>query len=571
MKIALYVLFLLNLIIMTYSITGNLVDVINETIIPSEVTIENGIIADINSIKTKCDNFIIPPFVDSHLHFESSMLMPSEFARNAAIHGTVGIISDPHEIANVLGMEGIKYFIDDIKNVPTKIFFGAPPCVPATDFETAGATITTEDIEELFKNYKLNLLSEVMNFPGVINDEENIINKIKIAKTYGKVIDGHCPKLTENDLKKYINAGISTDHEVTKCSEAEEKIANGMIIQIRNGSAAKNFNRLYPLIDKYPDKLMFCSDDLEPNDLKKGHINLIVKEAIKRKMNIMNILKIASINPIKHYNINVGTLKIKEPADFLIVNNLNDMEIIKTFCNGNIIAENGSTNIKYKKPKIINNFNAEPIKIEDIQLKISNKNQNKTNVNVNVIRIMKKTIITQREIHNLEVKNGYIMPKINRTKEEINKLVIVNRYKKDTKPAVAFVVGFGFDMMAIASSVSHDSHNIIAIGGDDMLICEAINKVIEAKGGIAVTWGNKNKLYHRILKLPIAGLISDLNIEEVTKTMDIIKKAAEIESKTNSPFMMLSFLSLLVIPEIKLSDKGLFDVNKFEFMNIEAE
>ena len=548
---------------MNYIITGNLVDPVSRTITPSELLIENGFISQISSVDVECDTFIIPPFVDSHIHFESTMLTPSEFARTAAIYGTIGIVADPHEIANVLGIRGIRYFIEDSKKTPLKIFFGVPSCVPATDFESSGARITAKEIEELFEIDGLYFMSEFMNFPGVICQDNSVFEKIDIAKKYKKVIDGHSPGLRGNKLQKYIDAGISTDHESTTIEEAEEKILRGMKIQIRNGGAAKDFSRLYPLIDKYPDKLMFCSDDLEPSDLKKGHINLLVKEAIKNGMELMNVLKVASINPIKHYNLNVGTLKKYDPADFLIVDDLRNFNILQTYCDGVVIAENGKTNLNYNNSQIVNNFKANKITSEQLQIKTTNENIIDI-VKANVIGVTDNKIITQLLQYDLSVNNGVILPDLSR---DITKLIVLNRYSYSSSLAKCFVQGLQLKNIAIASSVAHDSHNIIASGTSDELICNAVNTIMDAKGGIAVAFNDGVK----ILKLPIAGLMSDLSIDEVATLQEELKSIViENGCELDSPFMTLSFLSLLVIPEIKLSDKGLFDVSTFSFMNIEA-
>ena len=550
---------------MNYFISGNLVDVLNEKITNSIILIENGLITSITQTDGKSDNYIIPPFVDSHIHFESSMLTPSEFARTAAIHGTIGIVADPHEIANVAGMAGIRYFIEDAKKVPLKIFFGAPSCVPATDFESSGARITAKEIEELFKVDKLHFLGELMNFPGVLSKDNIVLDKINIAKKYGKVIDGHCPKLTEFNLINYIDAGISTDHETTTLSEAIEKILNGMKIQIRSGSAAKDFNQLYSLIDDYTDKLMFCSDDLEPADLKKGHINLLVKKAIAKGIDIIKVLKVASINPIMHYNLNIGMLRVGDPADFLVIDNFTDFNIIQTHCDGKLIAENGKTKLEYQKPEIINNFNTNKITPNDIEIKLPQNNENKESVLTNVIGITNSRIITKLEQHLLPVENATILPDLS---QDIIKLVVHNRYKPRRKLAKAFVKGMQLQNIAIASSVAHDSHNIIAAGVNDNLICNAINIIVEAQGGIAVALNDETK----ILKLNIAGLMSDLNIEEVAKLKNELEDIVHTKGgcKLDAPFMTLSFLALLVIPEIKLSDKGLFNVSNFSFISNEV-
>jgi len=549
-------------------IIANLVDVSNNKIVPSIITVENGKIKEISQTNQPCSNYVLPPFVDSHIHIESSMLVPSEFARAASIHGTVAVVADPHEIANVLGIEGIRYFIENANSNNSekkmKFFFGVPSCVPATDFETSGAKITTNDVKILFDKDNLIYLGEMMNFPGVIYNVSDVIEKIQIAKERGKVIDGHCPKLTNDDLKKYINAGISTDHECTNIDEAIEKIELGMKIQIRNGSSAKDFDNLFPLIDKFPDSVMFASDDLHASDLLNGHINLLIKKSISQGANLMNVLKAASINPINHYNLDVGKLQIGDDADFVIVDNLKDFNILQTYSCGKIIAENGKTLIEQIHINTINNFMANEITFESITVVNTKQNANalmNNTVEVNIIEVMNGLIVTDRSKDMLEIVNNQIQS--NKAKD-ILKLVVLNRYKENVIPTVAFVRGFGINDGAIAASIAHDSHNIIAVGSDDESICKAINAIIVAKGGIAIA--AKSSGLVNILPLPIAGLVSNKDVNFVAKEyLKLETEVKKIGTKLDSPFMTLSFMALPVIPKLKLTDKGLFNVEKFAF------
>jgi len=534
------------------SISGNIVDVLNSIIFPGTLTISNGKIIKIQAENKKLKNYIIPGFIDSHIHIESSMLTPSEFARIAVIHGTVAVVSDPHEIANVLGLEGIKFMVDDSRRVPLKFYFGASSCVPATDFETSGAVLNSEKVEELLKLDEIKYLSEVMNFPGVINKEPDLMRKIEIAKKYGNPIDGHAPGLRGSDLKKYISAGITTDHESITKEEALEKLSLGMKILIRQCTVAQNFDELIPIIKDHPDKCMLCSDDKHPDILVKGHINELVKKA--KKFGLMKALKAACVNPVLHYGLDVGLLQQGDSADFLVVDNLNDLNILKTFISGEVVAENGKSLIPRKNPTILNKFNAKKRKPEDFVLP-SKKGK------INVIQAVNNQLITKRLILEPKVEKGNLVSDV---KRDILKIAVVNRYF-EAKVALGFVNNFGLKTGAIASSVAHDSHNIIAVGTSDNDICRAVNLIIENKGGICVVSSQKEK----ILPLSIAGIISDQDYLTVAKKYSEIDAMAKaLGSNLDTPLMTLSFMALLVIPELKLSDRGLFDGEKFEFADV---
>ena len=477
------------------------------------------------------------------------MLTPQHFAETAVKHGTTGLVADPHEISNVLGMEGVSYMIENAKDAPIKFFFGAPSCVPATSFEDAGATLSGIDIKKLFAEKKVSFLSEMMNYPGVIYNDPDVIRKIQIAKTYGKKIDGHAPGLKGGDLRKYINAGIDTDHECVSIEEAGEKIKYGMKILIREGSAAKNFDSLYPLIDRFPDKIMFCSDDLHPDDLLKGHINLIVKRAIKKNVNIFNVFRACTKNPAEHYNLNTGLLRINDPADMVVFDNFNTLEVINTICGGKLVFDRRRKIYTPGKQKLINNFNA--VKISPVDLQVPDKKKK-----IKVIRAMEGELFTKMIISTLPGKNGFLFPDI---KNDILKIVSLNRYRPEN-PSVAFIKGFGIKKGAIAGSIAHDSHNIIAIGTHDESITEIINWIIRNKGGIAIHDGTDIAG----IPLPVAGIMSDKNADAVAEMYSEMNHLAEaIGCRLSSPFMTLSFMSLLVIPELKLSNRGLFDGNTF--------
>jgi len=544
-------------------ITGNIINILEKKIQYGTIDIENGIIKKISyeSFLTPHTSYLLPGFVDAHVHVESSMLTPVQFARLAVVHGTVATVSDPHEIGNILGKAGVEYMVENGRQTPFKFCFGAPSCVPATIFETAGAIITPNDIEELFKNYpEIGYLAEVMNFPGVLNDDPDMTAKIALAKQYNKPVDGHAPGLRGDDARKYIEAGCQTDHECFTAEEALDKLKYGMKILIREGSAAKNFEALIDLLPEHYKNMMFCSDDKHPDNLVEGHINLLVKRALKKYPDLLfEILLMACVNPVLHYKLPVGLLKEGDPADFIIINNLNDFEIQQTYINGEIVADNGVSKIPNLSSKVVNNFNCEKKKIEDFAYKSPSQ---KPSQKINVIEVLDGQLVTLKSEHYFNLFNGFIVSDVAR---DILKIVVVNRYQ-DAPPAIAFIKNFGLKQGAIASSVAHDSHNIIAVGVDDKSICEAVNLIIEAHGGVSAVDGKGEK---NILKLPIAGIMSDKDGYEVAKEYSAIDVfAKQLGCSLASPFMSLSFMALLVIPNLKLSDLGLFDGEKFIFTSV---
>ncbi|MGN6249730.1 MAG: adenine deaminase [Ginsengibacter sp.] len=542
---------------MNFSVKGNIVDITAKEIFFGEVQIENGKIKSIEDLGEKQAGFpfLLPGFIDAHVHIESSMLVPSEFAKLAVVHGTVATISDPHEIANVCGIEGVNYMIENGNTVPFKFNFGAPSCVPATIFETAGATLGANAVNELLSKKEILYLSEMMNFPGVLNNDQEVFAKINSAKKYNKPVDGHAPGLMGADAKKYIESGISTDHECFTKEEALDKLKYGMKILIREGSAAKNFEALIDLLNDHEDEIMFCSDDKHPDNLVKGHINELCKRAVAKGIDVFKVLKAACVNPVRHYKMDVGLLKEGDPADFILVDDLKDFKVKATYINGELVAENGVSKIKSKKAAVINNFHSSAREVDDFKIAVNDfKNE--------VIEALDGQLITGKLSILPKEQNGFYESDI---EKDILKIAVVNRYH-DAPVAIAFIKNFGLKKGAIASSVAHDSHNIIAVGVDDDSICEAVNLIIEEKGGVSVA-DSANPSFNKLLPLPVAGLMSNEDGYKVAEMYTNIDAAAkEFGSKLSAPFMTLSFMALLVIPHLKLSDKGLFDGDSFRLL-----
>jgi adenine deaminase len=534
---------------MDYKIKGNLVDAFNKEIYPAEIVVVNSRIRRIIRINEKLEDFIIPGLIDSHVHVESSMLVPSEFARVAIRHGTVGVVSDPHEIANVYGINGINFMIDNGNTVPFKFFYGAPSCVPATKFEYSGAELDSQSIEELMKRDDIHFLSEVMNFPGVINGDIELLKKIQSARKYNKPVDGHAPGVIGDDLKKYIRAGISTDHETIDLDEALEKINGGMKLLIREGSAARGFEIFSRLIDLYPDSVMLCTDDIHPDDLVAGHINLLLAKGVKHGISVFNLIKAASINPVFHYELPVGLLREGDFADMVVVESLRDFRVITTYINGNVVYDRGKVLMKGAKSELESNFRSKYINADDLKVR-------KAGNRIRVIKASDGELVTGSEIVEPLIEDGYVVSDHGR---DILKITVVNRYM-NTPPAIGFISGFGLKQGAISGSIAHDSHNIIAVGVDDIDIAKAVNAIIEMKGGLAAVSSGATKT----MGLEIAGLMTCKNGDEVAMSYrELDNFAKDIGSSLKAPYMTLSFMALLVIPELKISDRGLFDGNVF--------
>lgn len=535
------------------TVSGNLVDVHQQQIYPAAIQIEGERIVSITpSPGLQTPNFILPGFIDAHIHIESSMLVPAEFARLAVVHGTVATVSDPHEIANVCGTEGVMFMIENGNTVPFKFNFGAPSCVPATTFETAGAALDSKAVEDLLQREDVLYLSEMMNFPGVLNGDEEVLKKIAAAKKWNKPVDGHAPGLRGEIAKQYINAGISTDHECFTAEEALDKLKYGMKILIREGSAAKNFEALVDLLHDYSDSIMFCSDDKHPDSLVEGHINHLCARAVKKGVDVFKVLKAACVNPVGHYKLKVGLLRQNDFADFVVVKDLENFEVLQTWINGKLVAENGKSlldNSQLAISKAINNFSCTKKKADDFAVRFTGQET------LSVIEALDGQLITNNLSVRPKVEEGKIVSDI---ENDVLKIVVVNRYK-DAPVAKAFIKNFGLKKGAIASSVAHDSHNIVAVGVDDESLCRAVNLVIDAKGGVGCV-GDANQL----VALPVGGLMSNEDGYKVAETYAAIDAAAKaLGSSLSAPFMTLSFMALLVIPHLKLSDLGLFDGDRF--------
>ncbi len=535
-------------------ISGNIVDVVNKNIYKGTITISNGKITGIREEETDATQYILPGLIDAHIHIESSMLIPSEFARLAVVHGTVATVSDPHEIANVLGLPGVRFMIQNGKKVPFKFFFGASSCVPATPFETAGATLGIQEIEELLGSGDIFYLSEMMNFPGVLQDDPEVMKKLQLAVKYGKPVDGHAPGLTGEAVVKYASAGISTDHECFTLEEAIGKINAGMKILIREGSAAKNFDALCDLYKTHPSMIMLCSDDKHPDDLVEGHIDQLVRRAIRKGYDLMDILRSCTVNPVEHYHLPAGLLRLGDDADLIIVDDLQHFKVMQTYIRGELVAENGKTLIDSVREIPVNNFATGPIGIDELKVEYAGDR-------IRVLVALDGQLITQEIFVKPTVLNSMV---ISNTEEDVLKIVVKNRYHS-ASPAVGFVKGFGLKSGAIASCVAHDSHNIIAVGCDDQSIAAAINLIIDAKGGISMVSPGVSLL----LPLPVAGIMTNEDgylAARLYHSLD--QEAKKSGSRLNAPYMTLSFMALLVIPELKMSDMGLFDGKKFNLTEI---
>ena len=542
-----------------YSLSGRIVDVVNRRIFSGRIYVN--VFGHIESVVAE-DNveerYLIPGFVDSHVHIESSMLMPSEFARAAVRSGAVAAVCDPHEIANVLGIDGLNYFMDNGRRSGFHFYFGAPSCVPATKVDTAGASIGAADVRRLIQREDIWFLGEMMNFPGVVAGDMEVISKIDSARIALKPIDGHAPGLSGAALDTYVRAGISTDHECSDLNEAEEKLSLGMKIQIREGSAAKNLNALLPLLDRYPDAVMLCTDDMHPDDLTSGYIGATVRKALAGGADFFNVMRAVSLNPAEHYNLPVGLLRKGDNADFIIVDSIApNFKVLNTYINGKEVFNDEENVVLMPRPRIElkNNFLARKYSVEDIRVEARG-------TMMKVMGLTDGEIITQSLVEPATVADGFAIAS---TEKDILKIVVINRYREKAKPSIGFIKGFGLKRGALCSTVAHDSHNITAVGVDDESIIRAVNAVIATSGGIAVYDGKDVDIF----PLPIAGIVGDGDAEQTATAYERLQiKAKDAGSTLSSPFMTLAFMALIVIPHLKLHDRGLFDVDKFRFTDL---
>ena len=539
-------------------VKGNFLDFRESKFFIGELTVQNGRIESLKRFWEGSDPtlpFVLPGLIDAHVHIESTMVTPKYFASHVVKFGTVGVVTDPHEISNVCGVDGFDYMYNEARNAPLGVYFGVPSCVPATPFESSGAVFDADTINHIFQNYNTVALSEMMNFPGVVNTVPDVMEKLQVAHNHEKVIDGHAPALQGKALKKYIEAGISTDHEAFTYDEAKEKIRSGMMIQIREGSAARNFEALHALISEYPEKIMFCTDDAHPDTLLNGHIDRIVKMALDKGHSIFDVIRAASFNAVKHYKLPVGSLRTNDSADFILVNNLADFTVLKTVLKGEVVYDHEKNSSILGSQNVVNRFEVDPINAE--QLKLPDKK-----VPVKIIEALDGELITKTFTTKLPAIDNFLQTDTN---QDVLKIAVVNRYDQISKVQVGFVKGFGLKKGAFASSIAHDSHNIICVGENDHDMLMAINTLIAEKGGIGVCADQKIDL----IPLPVGGLMANESIENMAvKYNELDQKVKDLGSGFQAPFMTLAFMSLLVIPSLKIGDRGLFDVDKFDFVDL---
>ena len=565
--------------------TAYILDVLTDSVYPARITIEAGIFKEIVPIhvteETKIDveGLMLPGFIDSHIHIESSMMTPAQFAKIAVRHGTTAVVCDPHEIANVCGIEGIEFMIENASTVPFNFYFAAPSCVPATAFETSGAILDSDDIEFLLQKDEIVALAEMMNFPGVIGQDSEVLRKLELARKYKKPIDGHAPLVSGKDLDKYIEQGIVTDHECSSFQEAMEKKQKGMKIMVRDGSSAKDMEALFDFserIEHYKNQDSFgiipnevlsrrlhspifdfiVSDDKHPNDLIRGHLNESVKKAADLGIDIIKAIEMVTINPAAHFDLDAGSIVTGAKADFIIIDNLNDLNILKTYISGECVFDGEEVLFDIGEVEVENSITSDEKFAEDFDVYFDGDE-----CKVNVIECTDGDLLTKKATARLITKDGIVQPDIF---QDILKIAVVERYGSNTV-ANGFIKGFGLKKGAIASSIAHDSHNIVVVGYSSEMMAEAVNTVIENKGGIAVV----SEDFEDSLSLPIAGLMSNEDAYDIAKKLDILHRmASALGCKLDSPFMTMAFMSLLVIPSIKLSDKGLFDGDSFEFMDV---
>lgn len=537
-------------------------DWVRRTFFPARVLLAHGRISSVEALDTNDSKkvelpYMMPGLVDAHVHVESSMVVPSRFAQTAVRHGTVATVSDPHEIANVLGADGVEFMLSDAETVPLKFHFTVPSCVPATDFEQSGARLGADEVSTLLKRKGMVALGEMMNYPGVLSGQPEVMQKIEAARKVGLPVDGHAPGLMGNDLNRYIGAGISTDHEAFDYDEALEKVEKGMHILIREGSAAKNFETLHPLISSHTDQVMLCSDDLHPDDLLVGHINRLVQAGLKKGYHFFDLLQVASLNPIRHYRLEVGQLRPGDPADFVLVNHPAEFEVLETWIDGQPVYQNEKVLFELRKVREPNVFIKSTFSRKDFVVPGGSGGYR-------VIVARDGDLVTGEAIVSLESHNQQVQADPER---DVLKIAVVNRYQ-EARPAVGFIQGMGLKRGAIGSSVAHDSHNIIVAGTSDEEMAAVVNALMGSRGGIALSDG---KNLHT-LPLPVGGIMSGDPVQLVArKYAEMTVLARQLGSTLKAPFMTLSFMALLVIPDLKIGDRGLFDTRIFDFVSIRSD
>ena len=550
---------------------GHIVDVVSREIFDGTLTVEDGKIAEIKRgglpERERPYPYLMPGFIDSHVHIESSMMVPHEFARIAVSHGTIGVIADPHEIANVLGVEGVDYMIRSGRMAQFNFCFGAPSCVPALggDVETNGATIDAEDIEKLMARPDIGFLAEMMNYPGVLAGDGEIMRKIEAARRHGKPVDGHAPGLTGHQRDQYAAAGITTDHECSTLEEGRSCIKAGMKVIIREGGAARDYEQLSPLIAESPDMVMLCTDDCHPEDFVREHINAIVMRALADGYDLWDILQAACVNPQRHYHLDWGLLQQGDPATFIIVDTVGPhFKVQSTVIRGmEVYSYNSSSLAMYLQltasdykgdhQDYPNNFVAAPITEDDIFYNI------KPGAAEHIINATDGSLVTGHEVWRM----GASMFSDTHPWLEVEKIVVYNRYQRGAKPMVGLIHGFGITNGAIAGSVAHDCHNIVAVGSNDGYIVRAINRVIEMGGGLVVVSADEEN----DIPLPIAGLMAPLTGHELAfRSMIMRQKVHDIGCMMKDPFITMAFMALPVIPNLKLTDRHLMDTKNMEII-----
>jgi len=543
---------------------ASIINVFSGEIIPGSIAVAKGYIAGFGSYPAKRvvdmkGRFVAPGFIDAHVHIESSMSCPAEFARCVLPHGTTTVAADPHEIANVLGAEGIGYMIDSSKDQPVNIYYTLPSCVPATDMETSGAKLGADDLLPFMNNSQIIALAEMMNFPGVIYRDNEVLRKIEGMKKQRKPVDGHAPGLTGRDLHAYISAGISSDHECTTEKEAKEKLNAGMHIMIREGTGAKNLKNLLPIINRQTSRrLMWCTDDRHPHDIiKEGHIDFIVRSAIRMGLDPLTAIQMATINTAEYFGLNnVGAIGPGRQADLVVFSDIKNPVIEEVYFRGNLAAREGKILPEIKKPAPLNIWPSMNVDIDKIDFSIPAVSRQ-----ARVIEIIPHQLITGQSLIKVAVSGNSAISDI---KRDILKIAVVERHKGTGNTAVGFVRGFDLKQGALASSVAHDSHNIIIVGTNDEDMKTALEAVFKMGGGLAAA--SNGKILAN-LSLPIAGLMSLQPVKTIKEKLDnLIDISREFGSSLNDPFMTLSFLALPVIPELKITDKGLVDVAKFRIV-----